>query len=108
MEKNARNIILFRFSKALYFHTFSKMFLSKCTLKNIYNTPQICSGMLKIAPKALHFLTFLGGGPPKPPTPPSVYLPCARLTPFIIPQKIILAIFIVSLLVYISQMYLLV
>ena len=58
-KNNARNIILFRCSKALYFHTFSKMFLSKCTLKNIYNTPQIFSGMLKIAPKALHFLKFL-------------------------------------------------
>ena len=34
MEKNA--------SKALYFHTFSKMFLSKFTLKNIYNA-QVCS-----------------------------------------------------------------
>ena len=32
---------------------FSKMFLSKCTLKNIYNTLQICSGMFKSAPKAL-------------------------------------------------------
>ena len=70
-KNNARNIILFRCSKALYFHTFSKMFLSKCTLKNIYNTPQIFSGMLKIAPKALHFLKFLGGGPiPDPPPPP--------------------------------------
>ena len=58
MDKNARNIILFRCSKALYFHTFSKIFLSKFTLKNIYNTPQICSGMLKVAPKALHFRTF--------------------------------------------------
>ena len=58
-KKNDRNIILFRCSKALYFHTFSKIFLSKFTLKNIYNTPQICSGMLKIAPKALHFLKFL-------------------------------------------------
>ena len=46
MEKNARNIILFRCSKAFYFHTFSKMFLSKFTLKNIYNTPQICSGVI--------------------------------------------------------------
>ena len=72
-KKNARNIILFRCSKALYFHTFSKMFLSKCTLKNIYNTPQICSGMLKIAPKALHFLKFLGGHSSPPPLP---YLPC--------------------------------
>ena len=62
MEKKARNIILFRCSKALYFHTFSKMFLSKFTLKNMCNTPQICSGMLKIAPKALHFLKNLGGG----------------------------------------------
>ena len=61
-KKKARNIIVFRCSKALYFHTFSKMFLSKFTLKNMYNTPQICSGMLKIAHKALHF--------PKPPPPP--------------------------------------
>ena len=64
-KNNARNIILFRCSKALYFHTFSKMFLSKCTLKNIYNTPQIFSGMLKIAPKALHF--------PPPPSLPSLW-----------------------------------
>ena len=111
-KNNARNIILFRCSKALYFHTFSKMFLSKCTLKNIYNTPQICSGMLKIAPKALHFLKFLGEGQTPPPprrtghSPPS--LPSLRrLTPFIIPQKIILAT-IFSLLLYISQKYLLV
>ena len=48
-KNNARNIILFRCSKALYFHTFSKMFLSKCTLKNIYNTPQICSGISPLA-----------------------------------------------------------
>ena len=39
------------------------MLLSKCTLKNIYNTPQIFSGMLKIAPKALHFLKFIGPSP---------------------------------------------
>ena len=64
MEKNAKNIILFRCSKALYFHTFSKMFLSNF----------ICSGMLKIAPKALHFLKFLRGGPPIPPprSPPGI------------------------------------
>ena len=62
--------------------------------------------MLKIVPKALNFLKFIGGGP-KPPPPPSVPS-LRRLTPFIIPQKIILATFIVSLLVYISQMYLLV
>ena len=58
---------------------------NKCTLKNIYNTPQNCSGMLKIAPKALNFLKFLGGGPPSPPPPPEEratappplpYLPC--------------------------------
>ena len=41
MEKNARNIILFRCSKTLYFHTFSKMFLSKFTLKNIYNYKKV-------------------------------------------------------------------
>ena len=52
MEKNAQNIILFRCSKALYFHTFSKMFLSNF----------ICSGMLKIAPEALHFLKFITPG----------------------------------------------
>ena len=81
-KKKTRNMILFRCSKALYFHTFSKMFLSKFALKNIYNTPQICSRMLKIAPKALHFLQFLGGGPLTPPPPeerataPLPYLPC--------------------------------
>ena len=87
----ARNIILFRCSKALYFHTFSKMFLSKCTVKNIYNTPQIFSGMLKIAPKALHFLNFLGGRAIPPPPPkngshplPFPYLPCGTL--FFIPN----------------------
>ena len=110
MEKNARNITLFRCSKALYFHTFSKMFLSKFTLKNMYNIPQICSGMLKIAPKALHFLKSPPPPPPRrtghnPPPPPSV--PSLRLlTTFIIPH--FLPLFIVSLLVYISQMYLLV
>ena len=57
-------------------------YFQKCTLKNIYNTPQICSGMLKIARKALHFLKFLGGAPPPPPRrtghspPPLPYLPC--------------------------------
>ena len=54
-------------------------------LTNIYNTPQIFSGMLKIAPKALHFLKCLGGGQPPPPppapeervtAPPPPYLPC--------------------------------
>ena len=59
--------------------------------------------MLKVDPKALHFLKFLAEGPPPRRTghtpPPSV--PSRRLTPFIIPHKIILATFIVSLLVYI-------
>ena len=34
--------------------------------KNIYNTLQICSGMLKIAPKPLQILKFLGALPPPP------------------------------------------
>ena len=46
------------------------MFLSKCTLKNIYDTPQICSGMLKIAPKALHFQKKNWGRANPPPPPP--------------------------------------
>ena len=31
--------------------------------------PKICSGTLRIAPRALHFLNFLGGDAPKPPSP---------------------------------------
>ena len=80
----------------------------------MYNTPQICAGMLKIAPEALHFLKFLGGGlapPPPPPKnesqPPSVPS-LRRLTPFIITHTQNLATFNVSLLVYIFQKYLLV
>ena len=36
-------------------------------LENIYNVPEVCSGMLRIAPRALQILHFLGGGPPNPP-----------------------------------------
>ena len=96
-KNNARNIILFRCSKALYFHTFSKMFLSKCTLKNIYNTPQIFSGMLKIAPKALHFLRFIGGANPLP--------SLRRLTPFIIQKKNSCHFYIFIISVYISNVF---
>ena len=72
--------------------------------KNIYNTPQIFSGMLKIAPKALQFLKFLGGV-----TPPLLTFPAASHPVYYSANKI-LATFIFSLLVYrpISQMYLLV
>ena len=65
--------------------------------------------MLKIAPKALHFPT-----PPPPekrataPPPPLPYLPCGVSPRLLFQKKIILATFIVSLLMYISQMYLLV
>ena len=43
--------------------------LTKMTLENISDVPQICSGTLRIAPRALNFLHFLGGGPPNPPPP---------------------------------------
>ena len=36
------------------------------TLENISDVPQICSGTLRITPRALNFQNFLGGGP-KPP-----------------------------------------
>ena len=43
------------------------MILTKMTLENISDVPQICSGTLRIAPRALNLQNFLGGGPPKPP-----------------------------------------
>ena len=109
---NARNIILFRCSKELYFHTFSKIFLSKFKLKNIYSTSVIDIKIFIIRlryaqnslPKALHFLRT-GHSPPPPPLP---YLPCGVSPRLLFHKKIILATFIVSLLVYISKMYLLV
>ena len=76
MEKQCQKYNIIQMLKS----TFSKMFLSKCTLKNIYNTPQIFSGMLKIAPKALHFLKFLGGGPTPPPPPKNGSQPPPFLT----------------------------
>ena len=107
MEKNARNITLFRCSKALYFHTFSKMFLSKFTLKNIYNTPQIFSGMLKIAPKALHFLQFLSPPPPPKngpqPPPPLPTFPAASHPVYYSTKNNSCHFYSVSLLVYISN-----
>ena len=39
------------------------MILTKMTLENIYDVPQICSGTLRIAPRALHFPNSF----PKPP-----------------------------------------
>ena len=44
------------------------MILTKMTLENMSDVPQICSGTLRIAPRALNFQNFLGGGPPNPPT----------------------------------------
>ena len=41
-------------------------------LENISNAPEVCSDMLRIAPGALHIQTFLGGGPPKPPSLPPI------------------------------------
>ena len=46
------------------------MILTKMTLENISDVPQICSGTLRIAPRALNFQNVLGGGPPNPPPPP--------------------------------------
>ena len=90
MEKKCQKYNIIQMLKStLFSHIFKKMFLSKFTLKNI--------------PKALHFLKK--NGTPPPPPPPSVPS-LRRLTSFIIPQKNILATFIDSLLVYISQMYL--
>ena len=42
-------------------------------IENISNVPEVCSGMLRIAPRALHIPHSLGGGPPNPPPylPPS-------------------------------------
>ena len=39
--------------------------LNKMALENISNIPEVCScsSMLRIAPRALHILNFLGGGP---------------------------------------------
>ena len=77
MEKKCQKYNIIQMLKStLFSHIFQKKFLSKFTLKNIYNTPQICSDMLKIAPKALHFLKKNGTPPPSqerptaPPTPP--------------------------------------
>ena len=36
------------------------------------NISEVCSDMLRIAPGALHIQTFLGGGPPKPPSLPPI------------------------------------
>ena len=65
--------------KALKFHcTFPpytvnwiiKMILTKMTLENISDVPQICSGTLRIAPRALNFQHFLGElAPPSVPSP---------------------------------------
>ena len=44
------------------------MILTKMTLENMSDVPQICSGTLRIAPRALSFQNFLGGVPPNPPT----------------------------------------
>ena len=111
-KNNARNIILFRCSKALYFHTFSKMFLSKCTLKNIYYTPQIFSGMLKIAPKALHFLKFLGVGPTPPPPrrtghspPPFLAFPAASHPVYYSTKNNSCHFYIFNISVYISNVF---
>ena len=35
-------------------------------LENISYVPEVCSGMLRIAPRALHIQHFLGGCPPSP------------------------------------------
>ena len=45
-----------------YFHKFANVFLIKWPLKNIYNVPEVYSGMLIIVPRALHIQHFLGGG----------------------------------------------
>ena len=56
MEKKCQKYNIIQMLKStLFLHTFKNVPF-KFTLKNIYNTPQICSGMLKIAPKALHLL----------------------------------------------------
>ena len=71
-------------------------------------------GMLKIAPKALHFLKFLEGGPPNPPHPneratvtPFRTFPAAFHPVYYSTKKIFVATFIVSLLpsVYISNVF---
>ena len=36
------------------------------TLENISNVPEVCSGMLRIALRALHIPKFLRGGPQTP------------------------------------------
>ena len=38
-------------------------------LENIYNVPEVCSGLIRIAPRPLQIPIFLGGGPPNPPSP---------------------------------------
>ena len=48
------------------------MILTKMTLENISDVPQICSGTLRIAPRALNFLNLRRGGHWAPPPP---YLP---------------------------------
>ena len=35
-------------------------------LENIYNVLEVCSGMLRIAPRALQILNFLGEAPQTP------------------------------------------
>ena len=47
-------------------------------LENIYNEPAVCSGILRIAPRALQIQNVLGG-PPKPPSVPSPETPTASL-----------------------------
>ena len=62
------------------------MILTKMTLENISDVPQICSGTLRIAPRALNFLNFLSKPPPPPPprsgghwAPPLRTFPLRRL-----------------------------
>ena len=39
------------------------MILTKMTLENISDVPHICSGTLRIAPRAVNFQNFRGGAP---------------------------------------------
>ena len=53
-------------------------------LENISNLPDVCSGMLRIAPRPLQIINFLAGGPPTPPPPPRTFPPSrtfCHLTP---------------------------
>ena len=78
MEKKCQKYNIIQMLKStLFAHIFKNVPFKMYT--NIYNTPQICSGMLKIAPEALHFLKFLGGGPPPKngPQPPFRTFPAA-------------------------------